>query len=679
MSDHCAGQEVAASPKSGPREQPLVLLLGRPNSGKSSLFNRITGRDAHVANFPGVTVDILEADVTLPGGEAATIADLPGLYALDALTDPTTDEGVARTFLEDAAKSGRPMVLAQVIDGTQMPLGLRLTRDLVRRGLKLLLLVTQRDVLDHDGRKVDIAALSETVGAPAIVVSSREPAARAEVLKAIEEALADAAAPSLREGWSPDDLGARVVVDAEPTLDTQKRRSRTERIDAWLLQPVLGPLLFLALTVGIFAAVFLIADPVTGALDAIKGALGTRITARLGEGKLASFLSAGVLDGAGTVLAFMPQIVILTIALELLEATGYLARGAFLVDRLLQLLGLSGRSFFPLLMGHACAVPAITATRIVRDPRERLTAILVIPLMTCSARIPTYALILTAFFAHRSALFRSGVFVSLYFAGMLAGLVASLVLRRTAMRGRSLPLVLEMPAYRAPQARVIAQKAGQAAWRFLRDVGTTILIASIVLWGLLTLPMPGSSSSSPAPAASAAQIESAPAPSSAKPADTAAPAAPESTPIAPESAEKPRPIEHSVAAAIGRALEPVTAPIGFDWRINVSLIGSFGARELMVGTMGVIMGLENASEDPAPLSHRLREARRPDGTLAYSTRTGLALLAFFVIACQCMSTVAAIRRETKTWRWPAFVLAYTYTAAYVAAFVVYRVAGLWVG
>lgn len=617
---------------------PLVLLLGRPNSGKSSLFNRVTGQHAHVGNFPGVTVEILEASIKLPGGMTATIADLPGLYALDALTDPTTDEGVARAFLEHAERSGRPVLLAQVIDGTQLPLGLRLTHDLARRHLPLLLLVTQRDVLDLDGRQVDLARLSEAVGARAIAVSSREPSARAEILRAIEEALADG--PRKERDFSPDELGARVV-DARSSEEPRSALRRTERIDAWLLHPVLGPLLFLALVTAVFAAVFLLADPMTAAMDTLTGAAGARLTSWLGKGPLTSFLTAGVLGGAGTVLGFMPQIVILTIALELFEATGYLARGAFLVDRLLRLLGLSGRSFFPLLMGHACAVPAITATRIVRDPRERLTAILVIPLMTCSARIPTYALLLGTFFGHRSALFRSAVFVGLYFSGILAGLLASLVLRRTVTRGRTLPLVLEMPAYRTPQARVVARKAGHAAWRFVRDVGTTILVASMLLWGLLTVPLPG-----------VVHLYQG----------------------APATAAEARPIERSIAAGIGRAMEPVTAPIGFDWRINVGLIGSFGARELMVGTMGVILGLENASDEPAPLARRLHEVRKPDGSPAYSTSVGLALLAFFVIACQCMSTVAAIRRETKTWRWPAFAVGYTYALAYVAALVVRFVA-----
>jgi ferrous iron transport protein B len=371
------------------------------------------------------------------------------------------------------------------------------------------------------------------------------------------------------------------------------------------------------------------------------------IARQFGAGLLSSFLADVLLGGAGTVLVFMPQIVILTLAMELLESSGYLARGAFLLDRLLRLLGLSGRSFLPLLMGHACAIPAITATRIIRDPRERLTTILVLPLMTCSARIPTYALVLSTFFATHGAWFKATIFVGLYFAGIISGLVGSLALRRTATKGRALPLVLEMPAYRVPQPKVIARKGMQASGRFLRDVGTTILAVSAVLWALLTIPLPGSSASSVV--------------SEAAPATAHAPSPP---------------IQHSIAAAVGKSLEPVTLPLGFDWRINVGLIGSFGARELMVGTMGVIFGIENANDDPSPLSVRIRQAKTRTGAVAYTTRTGLALLAFFVLACQCMSTISAIRRETKTWRWPAFVLAYTYVVAYVAALVVYQVGGL---
>jgi ferrous iron transport protein B len=283
-------------------------------------------------------------------------------------------------------------------------------------------------------------------------------------------------------------------------------------------------------------------------------------------------------------------------------------------------------------MGHACAVPAIQATRIVRDPRERLTSILVLPLMTCSARLPAYGLIIGTFFAARSTLFKAGLFVSLYFLAIAMALAAAFVLRRTVTKGKGLALVLEMPAYRLPVPLVILRKAAQAAKRFLRDVGTVIVVVSAVLWGLVTVPMPGSH-------------------------------------------EQPG-IESSIAASIGRAAEPVTKAAGFDWRIDVGLIGSFGAREIMVGTMGVIFGVENAADDPAPLSDRLRDARKADGTPVYSPRTGLALLAFFVLACQCMSTIAAIKRETGSWKWPALVLAYTYVLGYGAAVLVYQVGGL---
>lgn len=609
-----------------------VALVGRPNAGKSSLYNLLTGGDAHVGNYPGITVDILESNVTLPSGARATIADLPGFYSVEATVEADTDEGVARAFLAGLGARGAPAAVVQVVDPTRLALGLRLTRELLRAALPVVVVLTHKDVLVDEGHHIDVVALADAIGTPAVLVSTRDPSARDVVLAAVDDRLRSGDATSGEGSFDPTAVAKAVLRDVGSHAE-RRRRKLTERLDRVLLQPVLGPVLFVGLMALLFAAVFLVADPASGLMDAVVGLARSGITALLGSGHLASFLGDGVLGGAGTVLAFMPQIVILTVALELLEASGYLARGAFLVDRLLRLLGLSGRSFLPLLMGHACAVPAIASTRIIRDPRERLTTILVLPLTTCSARLPTYGLVLAAFFSERSALFRAGVFVSLYFAGILSGLVASLVLRRTVTRGKGLPLVLEMPAYRLPQPRVVGRKALGAARRFLKDVGTTIVAVSAVLWLLLTIPMPG----------------------------------------APKSDS---PIESSIAASIGHVIEPVTRPAGFDWRIDVGLIGSFGAREVMVGTLGVIFGVEDAADDPAPLTERLRDAKRPDGSPLYGARTGLALLAFFVLACQCMSTVAAIRRETGSWRWPALVLGYTYALGYGAAVVVYQVAGL---
>ncbi|MGO8995825.1 MAG: ferrous iron transporter B, partial [Polyangiaceae bacterium] len=570
-------------------------------------------------------------------GARALVADLPGLYSIDAVIDPATDEGIARGFIDRVRASGEALLVAQVIDATQLALGLRLTRELLARGLPLLVVVTQRDVLEREGRSLDTRALEAAIGAPVVLVSSRDSAARSTVLAAAADALAK---PRLftKPDWEPAAVARRVLADApEVSREAARRRSFTTRVDAVLLHSVLGPFLFLGMMALVFAAVFLVAEPVTAFFDGAVGRLRGLLETALGAGLLTSFLADGVVAGAGTVLAYVPQIAILTLAMEVLDASGYLARGAFLLDRLLRVLGLSGRSFLPLLMGHACAIPAISATRIIRDPRERLTTILVVPLMTCSARLPTYALILTTFFASRGAWFKASVFVVLYFAGILSGLVASLVLRRTATKGRSLPLLLEMPAYRMPEWRVVLRKGWQSATRFVREVGRMIVLVAAVLWVLLKVPAPAAFQMAP---------ESAPA------------------------------IEHSIAAAIGHGLEPVTRPLGFDWRIDVGLIGSFGAREVMVGTMGVIFGIEDAGDNVSPLSQKIREAKLPDGALAYSGRTALALLAFFVLACQCMSTVAAIRRETKTWRWPVFVLAYTYGIAYVAAFVVYQLGGL---
>lgn len=621
--------------------RPSVLLVGRPNAGKSSVYNRLTGADAKVGNFPGITVDVLCADLALgaPHG-TVRVVDLPGVYSLDAVLDAGTDEGVARTFIDRVVADRSRAVLVQVLDASQLAAGLAFTRELLARPLPLLVVLTQRDVLEAEGRSLSVEPLREALGVPVVAVNAREPASRDALHEAVRGLLSADPKPGPRASptWDATALAAKAIRDATEVPDAAKaRRERTERLDRVLLHPVLGPLLFLGLMVGLFAAVYAVADPVSTALDAVVQRLGALAARALGRGALSSFVTDGLLGGAGTVLAFLPQIVILTAAMELLDASGYLARGAFLIDGALRPFGLGGRSFVPMLTAHACAVPAIAATRILRDPRERLTLILVLPLLTCSARIPTYGLVLAAFFGGRPVL-QAALFVALYFAGIAASVVVSLVLRRSATKGRRLPMVLEMPAYRSPDPRAVLRACLVAGRRFVRDVGTTILACGAVLWVLLHVPSPG---------------------------------APPSTDASPAAT-----MERSVGAAVGRALEPVTRPLGFDWRINVGLLGSFGARELMVGTLGVISGIEDADDHPQSLATRLRTARDAHGARRYGTRTGVSLLVFFVFACQCMSTLAAIRRETRSWRWVFFVAGYTYALAWVMAFVASRLAGL---
>jgi ferrous iron transport protein B len=600
-----------------------VALLGRPNAGKSSLYNAVTGGDAKVGNFPGVTVDVLESVAPLPGGGDARFLDLPGVYSLGDEVDADSDEGQARACLDRLAKakatSGHAFVVAQVIDATQLVLGLRLTRELLSHDFETLVIVTQRDALEASGGKLDAAELERALGARVLVVSARDSDVRQRVLAATREMLDGKRDRRKGSDFDPRALAERVVVSG------REKRDGTARADRLLLHPLLGPVIFVVVMTALFSAVFLVADPASSALDALIGRASMIITRTLGDHWWTSLVCDGILGGAGTVLAFLPQIVVLTVALEIIDASGYLARGAFIVDRVLRVAGLGGKSFVPLLTAHACAVPAIASTRIVRDPKQRLRTLLVLPLMTCSARIPTYALLIAAFFRHRGALFQAAIFVSLYSAGIIAGFVASLVIGKTTERrgSRSLPLVLEMPSYRTPQPRVVLRMATRACGRFLREVGTVIVIASVALWVLLKVPTPGA----------------------------------------------PHDAHHSVAATIGHAMEPITKPLGFDWRINVGLIGSFGARELMVSTLGVTYGVEQGRKntDVTPLAERL------GSDPAYSTATALALMAFFVLACQCMSTVAALRRETRGWKVPAVVLGYTYAMAYVAALVVYQV------
>jgi len=612
---------VAAQLSGQPGEIAVdVALLGRPNAGKSSLYNAVTGGDAKVGNFPGITVDVLEASAPLPDGGRARFLDLPGVYSLGDDVDPDSDEGQARACIERLEKRSEPFVIAQVLDATQLVLGLRLTRELLGKRWPTLLLVTQRDVLEKSGARVDTELLAKELGVRVLAVSARDADVRERVLRVAADLAKDGLPRAEAREFDPHALAERATKRTRPATDA------TARADAVLLHPLLGPVVFLAIMTALFSAVFLVADPASSALDLLLSRLSARIVSTFGASWLTSLVCDGILGGAGTVLAFLPQIVILTLALEVIDASGYLARGAFLVDRLLRLAGLGGKSFVPLLTAHACAVPAIASTRIVRDPKQRLRTLLVLPLMTCSARIPTYGLLIAAFFRHRSALFQAALFVCLYSAGILAGFLASLVIGKTMERRgpKALPLVLEMPAYRIPQLRVVLRMGWRACARFVREVGTVIVIASVGLWMLMKIPTPGA----------------------------------------------PHDPQHSVAAAIGHGLEPVTKPLGFDWRINVGLIGSFGARELMVSTLGVTYGVEQdgKKENVGPLAERI------GSDPAYDAATALALMAFFVLACQCMSTVAALRRETKGWRVPAFVLAYTYAAAYVAALLVHQIA-----
>jgi ferrous iron transport protein B len=623
-----------------PSSAKKVLLIGRPNAGKSSLYNRITGGNAKVGNFPGVTVDILEAEATISGQEPLRLIDLPGVYSLEAKVDIESDEGVARGFLEKAEAEGHSLI-AQVIDVTQLALHFRLTRELLHRKLPLVLLLTQSDVLRAEGQEVNAALISQELKVHVLSVSARDPNLKQKALEFLTTHRAELPPTTQKTSKELEELATRAIKDrSDLSLAEKARRTRTRKIDTYMLHPVLGPFLFVTIMTALFASVFLIADPVSGVVDGSMQWLADLVKNSLGEGLLSSLIADAILGGAGTVLIFLPQIVILSLAMELLDASGYLSRGAFLIDSFLRVFGLGGRSFVPMLTGHACAVPAITATRVIRDPKQRLRTILVIPLIACSARIPTYGLLIAAFMSASGAFVQAMVFVALYMLGIVFACIVSFVLQKTVKKGNSLPLILEMPSYRLPEWSSVLRGAWRTVSMFVKEVGTYILIASILLWALLTIPAPKMFQSEPPPDAPASVVQ----------------------------------LNHSIAATVGHAMEPFTAPLGFDWRINVGLIGSFSARELMVSTTGIIFGIEDADSNTDTLAAKISAAENPDGSKVYTLATGLSLMIFFVIACQCMSTVAALKRETRSWRWPLFVVVYTYTLAYIASLIVYQTA-----
>ncbi len=593
-----------------------------------------------MGNFPGVTVDVLEAAI-VHEGVRYRVVDLPGLHSLRAKGD--TEEAVARRFLDGLRGAAGAAVVVQVMDGSTPALGLRLTRELAAEGLPLVLALTRRDVLDAEGRSLDVAALEDALGVRAVLVDARDPRSRDAVLALVRDAARALAPRREREGGRPRRARRRCLRDPSTRPTRCARAQRTARLDRWLLHPWWGPLLFVALMGALFSAVFLVADPASAAGRRGGAGLAGAIEAAHRARGVASFVVDGVLGGAGTVLTFLPQIVLLTVAMEFLDASGYLARGVFLVDRLLRRFGLGGRSFVPLLTGHACAIPAIGATRIIRDPGERLAAILVIPLMTCSARIPTYGVLIKPFFDHARAWFPR--------------LPLHRALRRGARGGP--PRERRPPAERHPRS---------------------------------TSPAPPGDARLPAPAGPRGGPHRGPRRGALRQGrrdhhprrerdPLGAPSRPDARPLRPgrrhRATSRPRVVamQHSVAAGVGRALEPVTRAAGFDWRINIGLVASFGAREFMVGTLGVIFGIEDADDESVDqVATALREARDPAGRRRYTAAHGLALMAFFVVACQCVSTFAAVRRETRSWRWPLFTLAWTYAVGFGLAVLVFQVA-----
>ncbi|MEW6706903.1 MAG: ferrous iron transporter B [Pseudomonadota bacterium] len=608
-----------------------IALLGNPNCGKTALFNLLTGSRQKVANYAGVTVERKEGLLRTPSGRRVKVLDLPGAYSLNPLS---ADEAITRDIVLGArADVQRPELLVCVTDASNLRLNLRLVLEARRVGVPLVVALNMSDVARRRGIRIDRAALERELGVPVVeTVGIRHDGAKGLVAMLDSTARPAPAAPQAWQAPGVEEVlhtqqeVRRVLAAAvqEPEADTRL----DDAIDRVVLHPLWGLPILAALLFLMFQAVFSWASLPMDAISAGMQALGGWVQGVLPEGLLRSLLVDGVIAGAGSVLVFLPQILILFLFILALEDSGYLPRAAFLLDRVMGSVGLSGRSFIPLLSSFACAIPGVMATRTISSWRDRLVTIMIAPLMTCSARLPVYALLIGAFIPQREVWgvfnLQGLVLFVLYFAGIASAMAVAWGFKHLRRNRAQAPLLMELPAYRWPSARHLAIGLWERARIFLRRVGGIILALMIVLWFISTFPAPPAGATGPA-------------------------------------------IQYSLAGMLGRALEVVFAPIGFNWQISIALIPGLAAREVAVGALGTVYALSAAGDDVA-------DQLAPMLAASWGLPTALALLAWYVFAPQCISTLAAVKRETNGWRYPLLMAAYLFALAYAAAFVTYRVA-----
>ena len=608
-----------------------VALVGNPNSGKTALFNALTGSRQKVANYAGVTVERKEGHVVTPQGRTLSVLDLPGTYSLRARSP---DEAVTRdAVLGRLAGEQIPDVLVCVADATNLRLVLRLILELKQVGRPMVLALNMYDIAQRQGLRIDLEGLARELDCPIVTTVATRKRGIAELVAKVDE-LAAAGALAADGAWAAPDAGQirHAHREAQRILKAHVRPPErpdtfTGKVDGVLLHPVWGLVILFALLFLMFQGVFTWAGPPADLIEQAMTGLGSLIGQALPDGLLKSFLVDGVISGVGSVLVFLPQILILFFFIILLEDFGYMARAAFLMDRIMGGAGLHGRAFIPLLSSFACAIPGIMATRVIDNKRDRLTTILVAPLMTCSARIPVYTLIIAGFIPDTTVwgfLSLQGlVMFGLYAAGIAGALLVSLVIRKVFWRGAVEPFLMELPAYKTPDAENVTRNLLLRAKIFLTRAGTIIFPLMIAVWVLSTFPYPPLGATRPA-------------------------------------------IDYSFAGMLGHVFQPLLAPIGFNWQMTVALVPGFAAREVAVAALGTVYAIADTGADGATLATTLAQH--------WSLATGLSFLAWYVFAPQCASTIGVVRRETNSWLWPMIMLGYMTALAYLAAFVTYQAA-----
>lgn len=604
---------------------PVVAVVGNPNCGKSALFNALTGLRQKVANYPGATVERRSGQIV--GSGNLTLIDLPGAYSLNARS---TDEEVTRQVVTGTHNvEAKPDVILSVVDATNLAQHLRFVLELRELGVPMVVALNMTDLAARERISIDVAALSSQIGVPVIETV----AVRKKGLEELKHALNSA---TLAPAPSNVDFGQTVKqrqnaarkIAAAAIISEGVGHRTTRQIDRILLNPVIGPITLFGLLFLMFQAVFSWAETPMDLIEDGIGLTQSFLAGALYDGLFLSFLNDGILAGVGAVVVFLPQILILFLFILVLESTGYMARAAFIMDRLMASVGLNGRAFIPLLSSFACAVPGIMAARSIANERDRLTTILIAPLMTCSARLPVYTVIIAAFIPNSTMAGGVGlqglVMFALYLAGILSALVVAAVLKRTVAKGEADTFLLELPKYQSPNIRFVLTGLYERARIFLRRAGTIILVSTIILWVLAVYP------------------------------------------AAPIGATEPA-ISYSFVGMIGSALEVIFAPIGFNWEISVALVPGMAAREVAIAALGTVYSLSGSEAMiEAGLVYVLNNA--------WSLPTALSFLAWFIFAPQCLSTIAVTRRETGGWKWPAFMVAYLFALAYGASFITFRVA-----
>jgi ferrous iron transport protein B len=596
-----------------------VAMIGPPNSGKTTLFNKLTGLRQKVANFPGVTVEQHTGIAELADGRTVRMIDLPGVYSLSPRSE---DEQVAYDVLTGKRDdTPKPDAILLVLDATNLGRHLMLAAPILALGVPTLVVLNMADDLRNRGGKLNLAALSAELGAPVALVSARA----GEGIEKVHEFLtgvmpkpAPKTLPVLQDVPKCRAWAGRVSGQAayRPPIPPKW----TRRLDSVFLHPIVGPAVFIMVVVAVFQAIFSVADPSKKGIEWFLRITGHGVERLLPDSLFRSLLLDGVWGGVGSVVAFLPQVLLLFLFIGILEDSGYLARAALIADRTMARFGLQGKSFIPLLSAHACAVPAIMSTRTIENQRDRTATILIAPFMTCSARLPLYGLVIAAFIPNKHVLgiflsARTVAMISLYVLGFLAAVVTAKVLKSSILKSGRTPFLLEMPSYRWPTWQSIGLRLLDRAKVFLRRAGTVILLVTVILWIMANVPTQGG---------------------------------------------RPPEIANSLAGTIGRTIEPAIKPLGFNWKIGIGLITSLAARETIIATLGTIYGMDPEAEG-LNLQAAIRQDLTPGGAVA--------LLVFFAFAMQCISTIAVVRRETGGWKWPILQFTYMSVVAYAGAFV----------